>query len=67
VIAGGPNLRQNISIILNDETQKSGMRWNVEGAYPVKWEGPSMRADGNSVAIETLVLAHNGFIMLKHG
>jgi phage tail-like protein len=67
VIAGGPNLRHNISIILNDETQKRGMRWNIEGAYPIKWEGPSMRVDGNTVAIETLVLAHNGFVMLKHG
>jgi phage tail-like protein len=65
VISGGPNLRQNISIILYDETQKQGMRWDVEGAYPIKWEGPSMRADGNAVAIETLVLAHNGFVMLK--
>jgi len=66
VIAGGPNLRQNISIILNDETQEQGMRWDIEGAYPIKWEGPSLRVDGNAVAVETLVLAHNGFRMLKH-
>lgn len=55
--------RRNISIILYDETHQSGTRWELQGAYPVRWEGPAMKADGNTVAIETLELAHNGFEM----
>jgi phage tail-like protein len=34
--------------------------WTFLGAYPVKWSGPSMRAGDNSVAIESLELAHTG-------
>lgn len=36
-------------------------RWNLEGAYPVKWQGPEFRSDGNGIAVETLVLAHAGW------
>ena len=37
-------------------------RWNLLDAYPFRWTGPSFSADGNSVAKETLELAHHGFI-----
>ncbi|MFL5927444.1 MAG: phage tail protein [Gaiellaceae bacterium] len=36
--------------------------WNLLDAYPFRWTGPSFSADGNSVAKETLELAHHGFI-----
>jgi phage tail-like protein len=36
-------------------------RWDLNGAYPVKWTGPTLDAGGNQVAVETLELAHNGF------
>ena len=29
-------------------------------AYPVRWTGPEFSGVGNSVAIETLELVHNG-------
>ena len=38
-------------------------RWNLFWAYPVKWVGPSFRTDSSEVGIETLELAHNGFIV----
>jgi len=65
VVGGGTNIRQNVSIILYDESQVQGLRWEVQDAYPVKWDGPGLKVDGNTVAIETLVLAHNGFTMKK--
>ncbi len=37
-------------------------QWNLKGVYPLKWAGPSLDAGGNQVAIETLELAHNGFL-----
>ncbi|KYC36100.1 phage tail protein [Scytonema hofmannii PCC 7110] len=59
VIAGQIE-RHNGSVILLDNTYTAKWRWNFFDAYPVKWVGPDLKADGNAVAIETLELAHNG-------
>lgn len=32
---------------------------NVTGAYPVKWTGPQLKTDDNTIAIQTLELACN--------
>ena len=63
VAAGNTRLRRDLSIILMDETHKSGMRWEVSKAFPIRWEGPSMKADGKAITVETLELAHHGFTM----
>ena len=63
VIAGNDQMRRNLSIILYDETHENGMRWEVVDAFPLRWEGPSMKVDGKAVTIETLELAHHGFTM----
>jgi phage tail-like protein len=36
--------------------------WNFAGVYPVRWNGPSLDIGNNQVAMETLELAHNGFL-----
>ena len=36
------------------------LRWHLRDAWPVKFEGPTLNATGNEVAIETLELAHEG-------
>lgn len=36
------------------------MVWNAKNAWAMKVEGPGLKASGNEVAIETLVLAHEG-------
>ena len=38
------------------------MSWDLTGVYPVAWSGPSLIATDNKVAIETLELAHRGFL-----
>jgi phage tail-like protein len=38
------------------------MDWKLMGVYPVSWTGPSLSATENKVAIETLELAHEGFL-----
>jgi phage tail-like protein len=35
--------------------------WQIFDVVPIRWTGPQFRADGNSVATETLELAHHGF------
>jgi phage tail-like protein len=36
------------------------MIWSIFQAWPVKCEGPGLKATGNDIAIETLELAHEG-------
>jgi phage tail-like protein len=35
-------------------------RWRFTLAYPVKWSGPELKADGNDVEVESLELVHEG-------
>ena len=56
--------RRNVTVILNDCAGRPVNYWHLERAYPVKWLGPELRADANTVAVETLELAHCGFAAL---
>ena len=53
--------RRDITISLLDEAQEPIMVWKIKKAWPVKVEGPGLKATGNEVAIEKLELAHEGF------
>ena len=52
--------RRNGSIVLLDRQGQEVVRWNFFNAWPSKWDGPDLNAEGNDVAIETLELAHEG-------
>ena len=52
--------RKNISIILYNSEGDEVKRWSFERAYPIKWVGPGLRTDENTVAIEALELTHEG-------
>ena len=49
--------RRDLTISLLNEPV---MVWKVQRAFPVKVEGPQLKASGNEVAIETIELAHEG-------
>ena len=55
-----PNTRRDLTISLLNEEHNPVAVWRVRRAFPCKYSGPSLRADGNEVAIETLELAHEG-------
>ena len=55
--------RKNISIIMYHTDGQEAMRWNLIQAYPVKWQGPDLKADDNNIPIETLEVAHNGLVI----
>lgn len=55
--------RRGVHVMLLDEIGAVKWMWSFIDAYPVRWTGPEMRADSSAVAIETLELAHNGFVM----
>lgn len=51
---------RNIRVILLDDEGEEKWYWIFKEAFPVKWSGADLKADGNSVAIETLELVHAG-------
>jgi phage tail-like protein len=61
-ILEGKISRANLSIVLMDEAGQDRWRWNFKDACPVKWSGPDLRAGSAELAVETLELAHRGFI-----
>lgn len=55
--------RKNGSIVVFDLANKREVvRWNFVSAWPTKWDGPAFTAKGSDIAIETLVLAHEGIV-----
>lgn len=53
--------RKNGSIVLLNRKGEEVARWNFFRAWPSKWDGPNLNAEGNDAAIETLELANEGF------
>ena len=51
----------NVSVIKVDETGEEVCRWNFRNCWPVKWQGPDLKAGSSELAFETLELAHEGF------
>lgn len=59
-VVKGKFKRKNGAIILMDTRGNDKWRWDFFEAYPVKWTGPELKADSNTVAFETIELAHHG-------
>jgi phage tail-like protein len=59
-IKSGKVERRTVTISLLNEEHKPVISWEIQFAWPVKVEGPSLNAKGNEIAIETLEFAHEG-------
>jgi phage tail-like protein len=62
IVNGVPD-RRNGTIILMDEARNDVLRWNVENAWINKIEGPSFKANGNEIAMESVELVHEGLTL----
>jgi len=62
VVQGKPE-RRNMSVVLFDPSQGEVKRWSFESAYPIKWSGPSLKAEESAIGIETLEIAHEGMTL----
>ena len=62
-IANGLSDRRNVTITLLNEQRQAVMRWHAENVWINKIEGPSFKASGNEVAIESVELVHEGLTM----
>ena len=54
--------RKKVSILLYDSARKEKWRWDFDGALPVKWIGPELRAGSTDVAVESIEFVHKGMI-----
>ncbi len=52
--------RHPVTIKLLDEAGSPTMVWTLKNAWPTKITGTDLKSDGNEVAVETLVIAHEG-------
>jgi phage tail-like protein len=59
-ISGSRSIRRAVTIILQDEIGAEAKRWELTGAFPVKWTGPDFKANASEIAIESLEIAHEG-------
>ncbi|MBI3717295.1 MAG: phage tail protein [Sphingobacteriales bacterium] len=57
--------RRDVVIHLLDEKHQPVMTWKLHNAWPVKLEGPALKAGSNEVAIETLELTHEGLSIVN--
>ena len=49
-------------ITLYSPTADPVVSWTLRNVFPSKWEGPKMDAGTSGIALETLVLVHEGFL-----
>lgn len=59
-IVNGTVDRRNVTIVLMNEARDPVLRWHAENAFVNKIEGPSLKASGNEVAMESVEIVHEG-------
>jgi len=57
-ILNGTDDRRNGAIVLQDEQHNPVLRWEFQNGWICKWEGATMNATSNDVAIESIEIVH---------
>ena len=52
--------RRDVTISLLNSSHEPVMTWKLKNAWAKKLDSPSMKADGNEVAVESIELCHEG-------
>jgi phage tail-like protein len=52
--------RRDLTISLLDEQHQPAVVWRVKNAFPVKYEGPVLKANSSEIAMESLEITHEG-------
>jgi len=55
--------RRDITITLLNDENNPVFVWSITQAWPVKIEGPGLKATGNETAIESIELVHEGITL----
>lgn len=56
--------RRDLIISLLDANHTPVVTWMIKEAWPTKIDNPTLKADGNEVAIESIELVHEGLKMV---
>jgi|SRR5262245_33948234 len=62
IVDGRPQ-RRNVTIVLKNEAREPVLSWVAHDAWVNKIEGPSFKASGNEVAMESVELVHEGLTL----
>ncbi|WP_020576034.1 phage tail protein [Actinopolymorpha alba] len=54
-------------LVLDPSGSQEVMRWHLRNAWPQAWKAPTFDAMGNGIAIEALVIAHEGIVREEGG
>jgi phage tail-like protein len=57
--------RRPLSVVLMDEEFTEAARWDFANAWPSKYKGPDLNAQGNDIAIETLEIVFESMQRVK--
>jgi phage tail-like protein len=57
--------RKNGSVVVYDYENKEVLRWNFINGWLSKYQGPSLSAAGNDIAIESITIVHEGLKRIK--
>ena len=60
--AQGQIARQPISIIVYDSLGEIVQKWDLQNAFPCKWNGPGLDAREGEIAVESVEIAHEGLL-----
>jgi phage tail-like protein len=55
--------RPTVTLSLIGPDAKPVRSWAFSEAYPIKWQGPNLKAGSNGLATETLEIAHTGMVV----
>ena len=56
--------RKSGSVVLLDRDGAEKVRWNFSEAWPSRWDGPTLNAMSNDVAIESLTITCEGQVQV---
>ena len=62
-VVDGKTKRLSGTITLLNEARQEALVWHVYEAWPSKWSGPALNAKTSEIAIEELVLMHEGIVL----
>jgi phage tail-like protein len=65
--AQDPSQRPDLTISLIGPDAGTIQTWVFNGAFPLKWQGPSLNAKSNNVATESLEVSHAGLDISQSG
>lgn len=57
--------RKSGAVHLLDNQRNTVVWWEFQGALPVKWSGPELRADNANVAFASVELVHQGLVQKR--